>query len=101
VALPKKCQGPAGHLVKGLLRKEASERLPMRSGGVSNLKNHEWYSKFDWAALEKEEMKPPFKPNVKSETDLGNFSARSEDKPKQVTYQDDGTGWDLAFALNV
>lgn len=101
VALPKKCQGPAGHLVKGLLRKEASERLPMRAGGVPNLKSHEWYAKFDWVALDKEEMKPPYRPSVKSETDLGNFSAREEDKPKKVTYNDDGSGWELEFELNM
>jgi cGMP-dependent protein kinase len=99
VALPKKCQGPAGHLIKGLLRKEPSERLPMRAGGVPEFKKHEWYASFDWDALEREDMTPPYRPSVKSDTDMANFSAREEDKPQEVPFQDDGSGWDLEFDM--
>ena len=41
-------------LVKQLLRHCPSERLPMKSGGVDNLKKHPWYSSFDWKGLEKQ-----------------------------------------------
>lgn len=100
VALPKKCQGAAGHLIKNLLRKEPSERLPMRSGGVPNIKKHEWYAKYDWNGLADLSMKPPYRPAVKNATDISNFSARDEDKPRAVTYHDDGSGWDLEFEVN-
>jgi CRP-like cAMP-binding protein len=99
VALPKKCQGDAGHLIKALLRKEPSERLPMRNGGVVNVKQHQWYAKFDWPLLEKAEMKVPYRPTVKSDTDMKNFSAREEDIPRPVTYHDDGSGWDIEFEI--
>merc|ERR1719198_654612 len=99
VALPKKCQGPPGNLIKALLRKEPSERLPMRSGGVPNIKKHEWYAKFEFNELESQRMKPPFRPAVKNPTDLSNFSARVEDMPKMVSYHDDGSGWELEFDM--
>mmetsp|Transcript_156926 Transcript_156926/g.273150 ORF Transcript_156926/g.273150 Transcript_156926/m.273150 type:complete len:827 (+) Transcript_156926:195-2675(+) len=100
VALPQKCQGEAGNLIKALLKKEPSERLPMRSGGVPNIKKHKWFGsvKYDWAALEQVKMPPPYRPEVKSPKDIGNFNARKEDIPKPVSYVPDGSGWDDDFA---
>jgi cGMP-dependent protein kinase len=98
VPFPPKCQGPVGDLIKALLKKEPSERLPMRPGGVQNLKDHKWYAGFDWEALLALKLEPPYKPVVKSKKDIANFSARKEDMPRQIEYHDDGTGWDKDFA---
>lgn len=98
VPFPPKCQGPVGDLVKALLKKEPSERLPMRPGGVKNLKDHKWYAGFDWGAMQGLTMEAPYKPVVKSKKDIANFSARKEDMPRQIEYKDDGTGWDKDFA---
>lgn len=97
VTLPKKCQGIAGDLIKSLLKKDPTERLPMRAGGVSNIKKSDWYAKYDWKSFEDLSMKAPYRPKVKDPTDLSNFSARAEDMPQQVHYEDDGTGWDAEF----
>merc|ERR1719454_331554 len=99
VKFPPKCQGNVADLIKALLKKESSERLPMRPGGVQNLKNHKWYSSgFDWDKMKKLELEAPYKPCVKSKKDIANFTARKEDMPKQIEYKDDGTGWDKEFA---
>jgi len=98
VPFPVKCQGPVGELIKGLLKKEPSERLPMRPGGTRNIKEQKWYNDFDWGAMENGTMEAPYKPTVKSKKDICNFSARPQDMPKQVAYKDDGTGWDKDFA---
>eukprot|EP00929_Paragymnodinium_shiwhaense_P115329 TRINITY_DN840_c0_g2_i3.p1 TRINITY_DN840_c0_g2~~TRINITY_DN840_c0_g2_i3.p1 ORF type:complete len:799 (-),score=304.25 TRINITY_DN840_c0_g2_i3:407-2803(-) len=98
VPFPPKCQGPVGDLIKALLKKEPSERLPMRPGGVQNLKEHKWYSGFDWDAFLKQAMEAPYKPVVKSKKDIANFSARKEDMPRMIEYHDDGSGWDKDFA---
>jgi len=98
VPFPNKCGGNAEILIKGLLAKEPSERLPMKLGGVKNLKDCKWYAGFDWNAMQSLELDPPYKPVVKSKTDIANFSARKEDMPKHVEYQDDGSGWDKDFA---
>jgi cGMP-dependent protein kinase len=98
VPFPVKCQGPVGDLIKGLLKKEPSERLPMRPGGVKNLKEVKWYSDFQWKEMENNTLEAPYKPVVKSKKDIANFSARKEDMPKQLEYHDDGSGWDKDFA---
>jgi len=100
VPFPVKCQGHPEQLIKGLLAKEPSERLPMRPGGTKNLKESKWYTGFDWPSMQALTMDPPYKPVVKKQTDIANFSARKEDMPKHVDYKDDGTGWDKDFATD-
>merc|ERR1719277_743419 len=73
VPFPAKCTG-AEALIKGLLQKEPSERLPMRPNGTQNLKNCKWYQGFEWDAMERNELDPPYKPVVKAKTDIANFS---------------------------
>jgi len=98
VPFPPKCQGAVGDLIKQLLKNEPSERLPTRSGGTKNLKDHKWFEGFDWTAMKELALDAPYKPVVKSKKDLANFSARKEDMPKQLLYHDPGTGWDQDFA---
>jgi len=98
VPFPAKLQGPPETLIKGLLQANASERLPMRPGGTKNVRDAKWYAGFDWDAFAAGAMEPPYKPTVKSKTDIANFQARNEDMPKQIEYRDDGTGWDKDFA---
>merc|ERR1712118_358431 len=102
VQFPAKCQGSVGDLIKALLKKEPSERLPMRPGGLKNIQEHKWYTTgtFDWTAFENLTMEPPYKPVVKSKKDIANFSARKEDMPRQIEYHADGSGWDKDFATS-
>merc|ERR1712032_1417805 len=93
IQFPAKCQGPVGDLIKALLRKEPSERLPMLTNGSQKLRQHKWYSGFDWEAMNNTKLDAPYKPIVKSKKDIQNFSARKEDMPRQIEYKDDGTGW--------
>mmetsp|Transcript_51117 Transcript_51117/g.119714 ORF Transcript_51117/g.119714 Transcript_51117/m.119714 type:complete len:811 (-) Transcript_51117:95-2527(-) len=98
VPFPPKCQGAVGELIKALLKKEPSERLPCRPGGTNNLKKCEWYKNYNWDAVRDVSMEPPYKPVVKSKKDIANFSARKEDMPRHIEYKDDGSGWDKDFA---
>merc|ERR1712151_921586 len=98
VSFPSKLHGAVEDLVKTLLKKEPSERLPMRLGGVNNIKQCKWYQAFDWDAMQNLNLTPPYKPVVKSKTDIANFSAKKEDMPRQLPFVDDGTGWDKDFA---
>merc|ERR1719240_2257826 len=84
VKFPPKCQGNVGDLIKSLLKKEPSERLPMRPRGLENLREHKWYAGFDWAAMKELGLEAPYKPVVKSKKDIANFSARKEDMPRQI-----------------
>lgn len=98
VSFPNKCKGPVGDFIKALLKKEPSERLPVRPGGTKNLKDHAWYSSFDWDKLQNLTMKAPYKPVVKSTKDRANFKVSKEDMPEQMTFHDNGSGWDKDFA---
>jgi serine/threonine protein kinase len=102
VPFPPKCQGLAGDLIKALLKKEPSERLPMLPEGIQKLKDHKWYKNpsFSWEKMKDLEMEVPYKPVVKSMKDIANFSARKEDMPRQLEYKDDGSGWDKDFATD-
>ncbi|CAD7955374.1 unnamed protein product [Amoebophrya sp. A120] len=92
----------AVEMVKGLLKQEPNERLPMLPGGMENVHNHNWYVKagFNWKDFENKTMKVPYKPDVKGPTDISNFKCRTEaDMPKhfQMEYKDPGDGWDKDF----
>jgi len=86
--------------VKAMCNSDPAQRLPMKKGGADNVKNAEWYGGFDWAALKSQKMEPPYVPEVKSKTDLANFNVSEDEKPPQVEYVDDGTGWDADFATS-
>merc|ERR1712190_396016 len=62
VPFPPKCQGPVGDLIKGLLKKEPSERTPMLKNGGKPLRDVQWYEGFDWVAMEKLKYPQPYKP---------------------------------------
>jgi serine/threonine protein kinase len=100
VAFPPKLKGSCEDLVKSLCTKDATERLPMKKGGIENIKKHAWYNGFDWAKMYSLQEPPPYVPKVKSKKDGANFSARKEDMPPQMKYKDDGTGWDKEFATS-
>ncbi|CAD7927324.1 unnamed protein product [Amoebophrya sp. A25] len=103
VMFPYKESDPgAVEMVKGLLKNEPQERLPMLPGGVDNIRSHSWYqnAKFSWPEFEANKMKVPYKPDVKGPTDLSNFKCRTEaDMPKHfnMDYKDPGDGWDKDF----
>merc|ERR1712048_1185988 len=88
VSFHPKCKGVVESLIKALLRPKPCERLPMRAGGAANVQEHQWFvdTTFDWKAMEEGSFEPPFKPVVKSKTDMKNFHARKEDRPPQIPY---------------
>jgi len=90
--------GDVGTLVAALLKPEPSERLPCLLGGIDNIKNHNWYSPFDWDSFGNQSMSPPYKPKLDSVTDCCNFAGVNPlDMPPTLAYEDDGSGWDADF----
>eukprot|EP00927_Polykrikos_kofoidii_P050316 TRINITY_DN44223_c0_g1_i1.p1 TRINITY_DN44223_c0_g1~~TRINITY_DN44223_c0_g1_i1.p1 ORF type:complete len:891 (+),score=172.24 TRINITY_DN44223_c0_g1_i1:105-2675(+) len=95
---PRSCQGAVGDLLKALLTKEPSARLPMRPGGINNIKDHIWYKDFDWTGMMKHTITVPYKPRINNKRDITNFTASVADMPPMMEYIDDGSGWDADFA---
>ena len=50
--------------VNRLIQRKPYKRLGKQ--GIHELKQHEWFAGFDWDALKKKKMSPPFVPNIKN-----------------------------------
>jgi len=54
----------------GLLTRDPQKRLGSGADGAAAIKKHPFFGDLDWEKLEKKEIEPPFKPGVKSTTDI-------------------------------
>lgn len=62
------------NLIAALLERDPAYRIGCRPGvGVEDIKRHPFFAEIDWTLLERREIKPPFKPRVRSPTDIQNF----------------------------
>merc|ERR1712151_880112 len=85
----KKIKGDAKALVESLCQNDPSERIAMK-GGAEKIRCHDYFKEngvaYRWNALHSQELDVPYLPEVKSKTDMANFSASQEDMPPQVKY---------------
>ena len=52
------------------------------AGGVAAIKKQPWFKGFDWESLQNQEMRTPYTPKVKGDSDTSNFKCRKiKDKP--------------------
>uniref|UniRef100_A0A8V5HCD0 protein kinase C n=1 Tax=Melopsittacus undulatus TaxID=13146 RepID=A0A8V5HCD0_MELUD len=73
---------------KDLLEK-LFERDPTRRLGVTgNIRDHPFFKTINWAALEKREVDPPFRPKVKSASDYTNFDREFLSEKPKLSYSD-------------
>ncbi|PRP75317.1 protein kinase [Planoprotostelium fungivorum] len=56
-------------LLEGLLTRDVDKRLGSGPNGGDDVKKSAFFSGLDWAALERKEIEPPFKPKVKDVMD--------------------------------
>eukprot|EP00929_Paragymnodinium_shiwhaense_P000105 TRINITY_DN10025_c0_g2_i2.p1 TRINITY_DN10025_c0_g2~~TRINITY_DN10025_c0_g2_i2.p1 ORF type:complete len:696 (+),score=174.53 TRINITY_DN10025_c0_g2_i2:126-2213(+) len=98
VSFPARCRGALETLIRGLCKADPGSRLPMKLGATENIKYHHWYRGFNWTAMSRLELRPPYLPIVKNGKDSSNFHARKEDMPPPVPYVDDESKWDKDFA---
>ena len=75
-----------------LLQKESHKRLGSAINGASQIKQHPWFTGLDWDAMVKQEIKPPYKPSIQSNTDVSNFETYpDEDIDEDLFPDEDGT----------
>lgn len=60
------------NFVKGLLNRNAKHRLGA-TDDAEELKRHAFFNDIDWETLSKKLINPPFRPNLKSDTDVSYF----------------------------
>uniref|UniRef100_A0A8C9JS96 non-specific serine/threonine protein kinase n=1 Tax=Panthera tigris altaica TaxID=74533 RepID=A0A8C9JS96_PANTA len=67
--------GPvAQDLLQRLLCKDPKKRLGAGPQGAQEVKNHPFFQGLDWAALAARKIPAPFRPQIRSELDVGNFA---------------------------
>merc|ERR1712087_562079 len=93
-------RGGLEKFVKDLCQKVPSRRLPMKPGGMSNLKGHSWFGGLDFATYEVQQMEPPFKPSVEQKLECMKMANAYEEVPKYTTFADDTVDWDTHFATS-
>lgn len=84
----------AQDLIKKLCRSNATDRLGYQRNGIADIKNHNWFSGFEWKELRNQTMVAPLIRPVRNNTDLTNFDSLgpSRDEPA-----DENSGWDINF----
>ena len=93
---------PAKDFIKSLLEKKPQNRLGCREGGPKEIRNHEFYKKFDGAGLQALPMRPPYTPKVSNALDTGEFGEVDiyEEHLIELDYDedaDDMVGWTDEF----
>ncbi len=77
-------------LIKKLLRQQQGKRLGNTRGGTAAVIKHKWFSSFDWAGLETNEMKAPYKPTIQAKDDVSNFDKFDDaEVPKESQWSPD------------
>ncbi|XP_023132113.1 ribosomal protein S6 kinase alpha-4 [Amphiprion ocellaris] len=64
----------AQDLLKKLLVKDPHKRLGSGPRGAEDIKAHHFFKGLNWADLAQKKVSSPFKPELKSELDVGNFA---------------------------
>jgi len=96
VYFPKYFDKNAKALVKKLLTADLSKRYGNLKDGPADILKHAWFSSLNFAELEKYEMPAPYKPAMKSETDVSNFEDIPDSKdvsPPVTGSTDPFTDW--------
>ena len=63
----------AQSVIRGMLDRTLVSRLGSGAAGIDGVKSHPFFGAVDWDALMRREVKPPFRPQVKGDTDIQNF----------------------------
>eukprot|EP00039_Didymoeca_costata_P019199 m.336602 g.336602 ORF g.336602 m.336602 type:complete len:580 (+) comp17906_c0_seq1:216-1955(+) len=88
VLFPKWISEECKNMINGFTHKPIEGRLGCGPLGIADIKSHPWLASLDWEKLEKRELEPPFKPDVKGEKDHGNFDADFTAEPPTLTPAD-------------
>ncbi|UJR23136.1 hypothetical protein I4U23_026155 [Adineta vaga] len=78
----------AVHILKSFMTKNPAKRLGCvaAQGGEEAIKRHAFFAgKLDWEALERRQVKPPFKPKVVNPRDTSNFDKDFTNMPVNFT----------------
>jgi cGMP-dependent protein kinase len=79
VTFPSTISPGARNLIEKLCKPIPAERLGCQKSGIKDVKNHQWFGKFDWVGLNEGKYSSPFKPRLTSNTDTRYFEKYRKD----------------------
>uniref|UniRef100_A0A1I7T5U6 non-specific serine/threonine protein kinase n=1 Tax=Caenorhabditis tropicalis TaxID=1561998 RepID=A0A1I7T5U6_9PELO len=82
---PSKLSQHAKTLLTGLLVKDPSQRMGGGPDDALEICRAEFFRPVDWEAMYRKEIEPPYKPNVRSETDTSYFDNEFTSQAVQLT----------------
>lgn len=94
VGIPSVVNKNANNFIKKLLRHSASERLGYLRNGIQDIRDHKWFSGFNWEALQRLALPAPIVPTVRNRIDTRNFERYP---PERDIPPDEFSGWDKDF----
>ncbi len=84
VKFPESIPEPCQDIILGLLDRVPEKRLGSKND-VEDIKTHRFYNDIDWKKLYNKGYTPVFRPDVKNDTDTGNFDAEFTSERVQDT----------------
>mmetsp|Transcript_69545 Transcript_69545/g.96699 ORF Transcript_69545/g.96699 Transcript_69545/m.96699 type:complete len:520 (+) Transcript_69545:84-1643(+) len=81
ISFPDFVPGPARSFLRGLLVRIPDQRLGGSIKDAKDVMKHEFFDGIDWAALDRREVEPPFKPGVRDDFDLSNIDPQFTAEP--------------------
>ncbi|KAI0220917.1 Protein kinase C iota type [Lamellibrachia satsuma] len=89
IRIPRSLSVKAASVLKGFLNKSPEERLGCHpETGFSDIQSHPFFRIIDWELLYGRQINPPYKPEVRSETDLEHFDPQFTNEPVVLTPDD-------------
>ncbi|KAJ7373130.1 RAC-alpha serine/threonine-protein kinase [Desmophyllum pertusum] len=85
VRFPSRITDKARNILAGLLTKDPSKRLGGGPDDAQEVMKHPFFGTINWDDIYHKRIKPPFKPVVKSDTDVSNFDEDFTSEPAQLT----------------
>lgn len=75
-------------ILKGFMTKNCSKRLGCTASGEQSILDHPFFREIDWIKLEARQIVPPFKPTIRSKTDVRNFDTDFTKEEAKLTPTD-------------
>ncbi|VDN56240.1 unnamed protein product [Dracunculus medinensis] len=85
VSYPKSMSKESVSICKGLLQKNPEKRLGSGATEEQDIKEHAFFRRIDWFKMENRQVQPPYKPRLKSPSDVSHFDTEFTQEAPHLT----------------